>query len=82
MGTDSSRFIRELIRTEVHGYDVISALADKSVIAVVNHQCHLVRENRDIIEADWCSVESGFSDPNLSVNSGILLISPISPWNV
>ena len=81
MGTEQ-RPISELIRTEAHSYDVISGIADKNIPAVVNHQCHLVRQNRDIIKADWCSGESGFSDTSLGVNSGLLLISPIFPWNV
>ena len=81
MGTEQ-RPISELIRTEAHSYDVISGIADKNKPAVVHHQCHLVRQNRDIIKADWCSVESGFSDTSLGVNSGFLFISPIFPWNV
>ena len=76
MGTEQ-RPISELIRTEAHSYDVISGIADKNKPAVV-HQ----RQNRDIIKADWCSVESGFSDTSLGVNSGFLFISPIFPWNV
>ena len=51
----------EMIRTEAHSYDVTSDnadMADKSIAAVFNHQCHLVRENKDIIKADQCSVVS------------------------
>ena len=51
----------ELIRTEAHIYDVISGIAERNICAVFNHRCHLVREDKDIIKAEWCSIESGFS---------------------
>ena len=70
------------IRTEAHSYNVISCIADKNIPAVVNHQCHLVRENKDIIKAEWCGVESGFSLTNFSVNGGTFLNFPIFSLDV
>ena len=54
VGTEQGS-ISELIRTEAHSYDVISGIADKNIPAVYNHQCHLERENKDIIKAQRCS---------------------------
>ena len=52
--------ISELITTWAHSYDVISGIADKNIPAIFNHQCRLVRENNDIVKAEWCSMDSGF----------------------
>ena len=52
MGTEQGP-ICEVIRSEAHSYHIISDIADNN-IPVFNHQCHLVRVNKDIIKADWC----------------------------
>ena len=76
VGTEQGLII-ELIRTEAHSYDVISGIADKNIPVVFNYQCHLVRKNKDIIKAEWYSVESGFSLTNFNVNGGTFLNFPI-----
>ena len=63
--------ISELIRTEAHSYDVLSGIADKIYLLYLTTSA--TRENKDMIKADWYSVESGFSHTNLSVNSGMFL---------